>query len=100
VSAPLKESVVGWTAPAVRKRAGGFADWVMLAILCLKERRGETYRSVIALLRVTPRICDCLDLSRGQLPDQSTLCKAMDRFLIAVFRSLLGTQQSYTTSAG
>jgi IS5 family transposase len=84
-----KETVVGRPAPAVRKGAGGYADWVMLAILCLKERRSETYRSVIALLRVTPRIRDHLDLSRGQLPDPSTLCKAMDRLSMAVFRSLL-----------
>lgn len=84
-----KETVVGRPAPPVRKGAGGFADWVMLTILCLKEQRGETYRSVIQLLRHIPRVRNSLDLKRGQLPDPSTVCKAMDRLTMSLFRSLL-----------
>jgi len=84
-----KETVVGRPAPAVRKGAGGYADWVVLATLCFKEQRGETYRSVVSVLQHMPRVCDILDLSRGQLPDPSTLCKAMDRLTMALLRSLL-----------
>jgi hypothetical protein len=40
-----KEPVVGRPAPAIQNGAGGYADWVMLTILCLKERRDETYRA-------------------------------------------------------
>jgi len=83
-----KETVVGRPAPAVQKGAGGYADWVMLSILCFKERRGETYRSVIGILHAMPRVCESLDLNRGQLPDPSTVCKAMDRLTMALFRAL------------
>lgn len=84
-----KEAVVGRPAPAVQKGAGGYADWTLLAILCLKEQKGETYRSVIGLLQHMPRLQAILDLDRDQLPDPSTLCKAMDRLTMAIFRSLL-----------
>lgn len=84
-----KETVVGRPAPAVRKGAGGYADWVMLTILCFKERRGETFRSVIGTLEHMPRVREKLDLDRGQVPDPSTVCKAMDRLTMALFRSLL-----------
>ena len=32
-----KETVVGRPAPAVQKGVGGYADWVMLSILCLSR---------------------------------------------------------------
>jgi IS5 family transposase len=89
-----KETVVGRPAPAVRKGAGGYADWVMLSILCLKEKKGETFRSITGLLDGMPRVRDLLEISRGQLPDPSTVCKAMDRLTMALFRSLL--QQTTT----
>jgi len=89
-----KETVVGRPAPAVQKGAGGYADWVMLTILCLKEQKGETYRSIIGLLQHMPRVRESLDLNRGQLPDPSTVCKALDRLTMALFRSLL--QQTVT----
>ena len=89
-----KDTVVGRPAPAVRKDAGGFADSVMLTILCLKQKKGETYRSVIGLLHGVERTRELLDLSRGQIPDPSTVYQAMDRLTMAFFRSLL--QQTTT----
>ena len=47
-----KESVVGRPSPALQPGEGGFADWVMLTILCLREREGETFRSVVDKLKV------------------------------------------------
>jgi IS5 family transposase len=73
----------------VQKGAGGYADWVMLSILSLEERSGQTYRSVIGLLAAMPAGREHLDLTRRQLPDPSTVCKAMDRLTMALFRSLL-----------
>lgn len=84
-----KEAVVGRPSPALQRGEAGYADWVMLSILCLKERKGETYRSVISLLRHMPRVRKILDLNRGQLPHPSTVCKTMDRLTMALFRSLL-----------
>jgi hypothetical protein len=63
-----KETVVGRPAPAVQRVAGGYAEWVMLSILCLKERKGETYRSVIGILHAMPRVCESFDMNPGTAP--------------------------------
>lgn len=57
----VKETVVGQIAP-VREGAGGYADWLMLEVLYIKVKRGETHRSAISVLRHIPRIHDILDL--------------------------------------
>lgn len=84
-----KESVVGRPSPALRRGEGGFADWVMLSILCLREREEETFRSVVDKLKVMGPIRAILGLERSELPDPSTVCKAMDRFTMALCRRLL-----------
>jgi IS5 family transposase len=84
-----KESVVGRPSPALRRGEGGFADWVILSILCLREREEETFRSVVDKLRVMGPIRAVLGLELEELPDPSTVCKAMDRFTMALFRRLL-----------
>lgn len=47
-----KESVAGQPDPALQRGEEGFADWVMLVILCLREREYETYRSVVDKLKI------------------------------------------------
>ena len=84
-----KEVVVGRPAPPVRKGGGGFADWLILAVHCLRERETETYRSVVDKLRIMPPIRNVLGLDRDELPHPSTLCKAMDRLTMALCRRLL-----------
>jgi len=84
-----KEAVVSRAAPAVQKGTGGYADWIVLTIFCLREWEGGTYRSIIGLLQYMPWVRESLDLSRGQLPNLSTVCKALDRLTIALFQSLL-----------
>ena len=84
-----KEVVVSRPAPSVRKGAGGFADWLILAVHCLRERETETYRSVVDKLRIMPPIRNVLELGRDDLPHPSTLCKAMDRLTMALCRRLL-----------
>lgn len=84
-----KETVVGRPSPALRRGEGGFADWVMLTILCLRERDGETFRSMIDKLKLMGPIRAELGLELTELPDQSTVCKAMDRFTMTLFRRLL-----------
>lgn len=89
-----KETVVGRPDPAVEKGNGGYADWVMIAILYLKDREEETYRSVIEWLEVADDVRRQLDLTRSQLPDHTTVQKAMDELTMAIFRRLL--QQTTT----
>lgn len=84
-----KECIVGRPRPALRRGEGGFADWVMISILCLREREDETFRSVVDKLKVMGPIRAVLGLERPELPDPSTVCKAMDRLTMAVCRRLL-----------
>lgn len=84
-----KEAVVGQPAPPLRQGEGGFADWVILAIHCLRERETETYRSVVDKLKVMGPIRDVLGLAREELPHPSPLCRAMDRLTMALCRALL-----------
>lgn len=84
-----KESVAGRPSPALARGEGGFADWVMLTILCVRERESETFRSVVDKLKVMGPIRKVLGLSRRNLPDPSTVCKAMDRLTMALCRRLL-----------
>ena len=84
-----KESVDGRSSPALARGEGGFADWVMLTILCFREREEETFRSVVDKLKVMGPIRAILDLKRSELPDPSTVCKAMDRLTMTICRRLL-----------
>ena len=84
-----KETIVGRPNPALRRGKGGYADWVMLSILCLREREGETFRSVVDKLKVMEPIRKILDLNRSNLSDPSTVCKAMDRLTMSICRRLL-----------
>jgi IS5 family transposase len=84
-----KETVVGRPDPAVEKGNGGYADWVMITILCLKDREEETYRSVIEWLAVADDVRRQLNLTRAQLPDHTTVQKAFDELTMAICRRLL-----------
>ena len=89
-----KETVGGRPSPALARGEGGFADWVMLTILCLREREEETFRSVVDKLKVMGPIRAVLNLELAELPDPSTVCKAMDRLTMRLCRRLL--RQSIT----
>lgn len=84
-----KETVVGRPAPALRRGKGGYADWVMVSILCLREREDETFRSVVDKLKVMGPIREIFGLNRHELPDSSTVYKAMDRLTMTMIRQLL-----------
>ena len=61
----------------------------MLSMLCLREREEETFRSVVDKLKVMGPIRAILDLQLSELPDPSTVCKAMDRVTMTRCRRLL-----------
>lgn len=84
-----KETVGGCPNPALARGEGGFADWVMLTILCLRKREEETYRSVVDKLNVMGPVRAILDLKLSELPDPSTVYKAKDRFTMALCRRFL-----------
>lgn len=83
------EPVVGRPVPAVRRGKGGFSDWVLLSILCQPEREDETFRSVVAKLKVIGFIREIPGLNRHDLSDPSIVYKAKDRLTMALIRRLL-----------
>lgn len=84
-----KEAVVGRPESAYQPGEGGFADWFMVSVLTLREREGETYRSVVDKLKVMGPIREILEVDLSELPDPSTVCKAKDRLTMAICRRLL-----------
>lgn len=58
-----------------------------IVLLCLKVHKNPTYRTLFDELTEMPRIRDTIDLS--ELPSPSTLCKALNRLDMAVWRVLL-----------
>ena len=84
-----KESVVGRPAPAYQPGKTGYADWVMICLQCYKIREGETFRSLVDKLKVTPVVRKNLDIDVSELPHPSTICHALDRLTMAICRRLL-----------
>lgn len=84
-----KEVVAGQPAPPLQRGDGGYATWVQICLQCYKQREGETYRSLVDKLKVTPVVREKLGLDRDELPHPSTVCKAMDRLTMALCRRLL-----------
>src|SRR6056297_271354 len=84
-----KESVVGRPAPAYQPGKSGYADWVMICLQCYKIREGETFRSLVDKLKVTPVVRENLDIDVSELPHPSTICHALNRLTMAICRRLL-----------
>jgi len=87
-----KETVVGRPAQPLQRGKGGYTDWVMIAILCYHEREAEAFRSVVDNLKVMKEIRDLLGLSLSNLPHPSTVCRALERFSMSLFRQLLSNK--------
>ena len=67
-----KNAVIGDPAPAVRKGDVGYADWVVVAIHCLREYLNQPYRRLLDILHEMPNIVSKLGLSVEELPDFTT----------------------------
>jgi hypothetical protein len=64
-----QKAVVGDPDPAVKKGDGGYADWVIVALQCLREYLDHPYRRLPDVLSVMPRIVSKLGLTVDELPD-------------------------------
>jgi IS5 family transposase len=87
-------SLVGRPAPSFAPGDGGYSTWVMICLQCYKEAKGETFRSVVDKMKVTPIVREELGLDRSELPHPSTICNSLDRLTMAICRRLL--QQTTT----
>ena len=74
---------------AATVRGGGFADYALVSLHCLRIYLDTSYRMTIDLLKEMPQITGEIGLSAADLPAPSTLCKAFDRISMSVCRVLL-----------
>ena len=68
---------------------GGFADYALVSLHCLRIYLDTSYRMTIDLLKEMPQITREIGLDAADLPAPSTLCKALDRIEMSLCRVLL-----------
>jgi len=87
---PIAQNVTGdGDESAAPKGGGGFADYALVSLHCLRIYLDTSYRMTIDLLKEMPQITGEIGLSAADLPSPSTLCKAFDRISMSVCRVLL-----------
>ncbi|SEP31798.1 hypothetical protein SAMN04487948_1477 [Halogranum amylolyticum] len=87
---PLAQRVTGdRDESAAPEGGGGFADYALVSLHCLRIYLDTSYRMTIDLLKEMPQIIGEIGLDAADLPSPSTLCKAFDRFNMSVCRVLL-----------
>ena len=84
-----QDAVTGEPAPAVKKGDGGYADWVIVSIHCLREYLNQPYRRLLDILQEMPGITAKLGLSVAELPDFSTVCTRKQDLEMRIWRVLL-----------
>ena len=84
-----KNAVGGRGEVAAPEGGGGFADYAVVSLHCLRIYLAKPYREALDLLSEMPQILAEIGLEKADLPDHSTLVKAFDRLKMAVWRVLL-----------
>ena len=84
-----KNAVGGRGEAAAPQGGGGFADYAVVSLHCLRIYLEKSYREALDLLSEMPQILAEIGLEKDDLPDHSTLVKAFDRIKTAVWRVLL-----------
>ena len=68
---------------------GGFAEYTMVSLHCLRVYLEKSYREALDLLSEMPHILGEIGLDAADLPHHSTLVKWFDRIKTALWRVLL-----------
>ena len=84
-----QNAVGGRDESAAPDGGGGFADYAVVSLHCLRVYLEKSYRVALDLLSEMPQITGEIGLDTADLPDHSTLIKAFDRFTIEIWRVLL-----------
>jgi len=84
-----KNAVGGRGEAAAPEGGGGFADYAVVSLHCLRVYLEQSYREALDWLSEMPQILAEIGLETDELPDHSTLVKAFDRLTMAVWRVLL-----------
>jgi len=84
-----KNAVGGRGEAAGPKGGGGFADYAVVSLHCLRIYLEKSYREALDLLSKMPQIVAEIGLEKGDLSHHSTLVKAFDRLEMEIWRVLL-----------
>jgi IS5 family transposase len=84
-----KNAVGGRGEVAAPEGGGGFADYALVSLHCLRVYLDASYRDALDWLSEMPLILREIGLEEGDLPHHSTLVKAFDRFQMKIWRVLL-----------
>ena len=84
-----KNAVGGRSEVAAPEGGGGFADYAVVSLHCLRVYLEKSYREALDLLSEMPHILGEIGLEPADLPDHSTLVKWFDRIKTALWRVLL-----------
>ncbi|RKS83220.1 IS5 family transposase [Haloarcula quadrata] len=74
---------------AAPEGGGGFAEYAVVSLHCLRVYLQKSYREALDLLSEMPQILGEIGLDAADLPDHSTLVKWFDRIKTALWRVLL-----------
>ena len=95
-----KNAVGGRDESAAPNGGGGFADYALVSLHCLRVYLEKSYRVTLDLLSEMPQILREIGLDAADLPDHSTLVKALDRLTMAVLRVVLRLSAQLHDPAG
>jgi IS5 family transposase len=84
-----KNAVGGRGEVAAPEGGGGFADYAVVSLHCLRVYLENSYREALDLLSEMPHILGEIGLDAADLPDNSTLVTWFDRIKTALWRVLL-----------
>ncbi len=84
-----KNAVGGRGEVAAPEGGGGFADYAVVSLHCLRIYLEKPYQEALDLLSKMPQILAEIGLEADDLPHHSTLVKAFDRLQMKVWRVLL-----------
>jgi IS5 family transposase len=84
-----KNAVGGRGEVAAPEGGGGFAEYAVVSLHCLRVYLEKSYRETLDLLSEMPQILAEIGLGEADLPDHSTLVKWFDRIKTALWRVLL-----------
>lgn len=84
-----------WTRRSRRpKEGGGFADYTVVSLHCLRVYLDKSYRATIDLLSEMPHIVGEIGLTVADLPDHSTVVKRFDGIKTAVWECCCASRRS------
>jgi IS5 family transposase len=95
-----KNAVGGRGEVAAPEGGGGFADYAVVSLHCLRVYLEKSYREALDLLSEMPHILGEIGLEPADLPHHSTLVKWFDRIKTALWRVLLRLSPQLHESSG